>query len=67
LTGRHGAVYHKALRDWQLAGKSMKVALIIAGIVLAILVVGLVILGSVDIPAPSGQVEKVIPPEKLPH
>jgi len=65
LTGRHGAVYHKAIRDWQLAGKSMKVALIIAGAALAILVVALLVLGSVDLPAPSGQIEKTIPSEKL--
>lgn len=43
----------------------MKVALIIAGAALAILVVALLVLGSVDLPAPSGQIEKTIPSEKL--
>jgi hypothetical protein len=45
----------------------MKVALIVAGMVLALLVIGIVVLGAIDIPAPSGQVEKTIPADKLPH
>lgn len=45
----------------------MKVALIVASVVLALLVIGIIVLGAVDIPAPSGQVEKTIPAEKLPR
>jgi hypothetical protein len=45
----------------------MKLALILGGAVLLILVLALVVLGTVDLPAPAGQVEKVIPADKLPH
>ena len=45
----------------------MKVALIVVGAVLAIVIVGIVILGGMDIPGPTGQVEKTIPAEKLAH
>ena len=45
----------------------MKLALIVAAAVLVLLAIGVVILGAIDIPAPSGQVEKTISAEKLPH
>ena len=45
----------------------MKIVLIVVGAFVALLVVALIILGSVDIPAPSGQVEKTIPADRLPH
>ena len=35
--------------------------------VLLIVAVGLAILASVDIPAPSGQIEKPIPADRVPH
>ena len=45
----------------------MKIVLIVAGAVVALIAIALIILGSVDIPAPSGQVEKTIPADRLPH
>jgi hypothetical protein len=45
----------------------MKIVLIVVGAIVALIVVALIILGSIDIPAPSGQVEKVIPADRLPH
>lgn len=45
----------------------MKIALIAVGAVLAIIVVLLVVLASVDMPAPSAQIEKPIPADKLIH
>ncbi len=45
----------------------MKIVLIVVGAFVALAAVALVILGSVDIPAPSGQVEKTIPADRLPH
>ena len=45
----------------------MKVALIVAAIIVAVLVVGTLVLGTIDMPAPSGQVEKTIPADKLAH
>ena len=45
----------------------MKIVLIVVAAILALLVVGLIVLGSVDIPAPSGQIEKPIPADRLPH
>ena len=45
----------------------MKVALIAAGAVLAIIAVIVVVLASVDIPAPSAEIEKTIPADKLIH
>jgi hypothetical protein len=45
----------------------MKFILIAAGALVAIAVVALIVLASVDIPAPSGQIEKVIPADRLPH
>jgi hypothetical protein len=67
LTERHGAVYHKALREWQLAGYFMKFVLLALAVIVALVVIGLVALGSFDIPAPSGQIEKTIPADRLPH
>ena len=43
----------------------MKVALIAAGAALVIIAVVIVVLGSVDMPAPSAQIEKTIPADKL--
>ena len=45
----------------------MKIVLIVVAAVLLIVGIGLAILASVDIPAPSGQVEKAIPADRLPH
>jgi hypothetical protein len=45
----------------------MKIVLIVVGVIVALVAIALVILGSVDIPAPSGQVEKTIPADRLPH
>jgi hypothetical protein len=45
----------------------MKTVLIVVGAVVALVVIALIVLGSVDIPAPSGQVEKTIPADHLPH
>jgi hypothetical protein len=45
----------------------MKIVLIAAAAVVALLAVGLIVLGSVDIPAPSAQIEKPIPADRLPH
>jgi uncharacterized protein YxeA len=45
----------------------MKFVVIIVVAVLLIVGIGLAILASVDIPAPSGQVEKTIPADRLPH
>ena len=45
----------------------MKIVLIVVGAIVALLVVALIILGSIDISAPSGQVEKTIPDDRLPH
>ncbi len=45
----------------------MKIVLIAVAAVVALLVIVLVVLGSVDIPAPSGEVEKPIPASRLPR
>jgi hypothetical protein len=45
----------------------MKIVLILVAAVVALLVVGLIVLASVDIPAPSGQIEKPIPADHLLH
>jgi hypothetical protein len=45
----------------------MKISLIVAGVVLAIVAIGLVVLAGTDIPAPSGRIEKTIPADRLPH
>jgi hypothetical protein len=45
----------------------MKIVLIVVAALIALIAVALVVLGSVDIPAPSGQVEKTIPADRLPH
>jgi len=45
----------------------MKIVLVVVAIIVALLVVTLIVLGSIDIPAPSGQVEKAISPDRLPH
>ena len=45
----------------------MKIVLIGVAAIVALVAIALIILGSVDIPAPSGQVEKTIPAERLPH
>jgi hypothetical protein len=45
----------------------MKIVLIVAAAIVALVAIALIILGSVDIPAPSGQVEKTIPADRLPH
>jgi hypothetical protein len=45
----------------------MKFVLIVVAALIALAAIALVILGSVDIPAPSGQVEKTIPADRLPH
>jgi hypothetical protein len=45
----------------------MKYIIIIAAVVLVVVGVGLAILAGTDIPAPSGQVEKAIPADRLPH
>ena len=54
------------LQLWQLARYFMKFVLIPVAVLVALVVVGLVILGSFDIPAPSGQIEKTIPADRLP-
>lgn len=45
----------------------MKIVLIVVVALVALLVVGLIVLGSVDIPAPSAQIEKPVPADRLPH
>jgi hypothetical protein len=45
----------------------MKILLIVFAAIVALVTVALIILGSVDIPAPSGQIEKTIPADRLPH
>jgi hypothetical protein len=45
----------------------MKIVLIVVGALVALVIVALIILGSVDIPAPSGQIEKTIPVDRPPH
>lgn len=45
----------------------MKVALIAVGAALVIIAAIIVVLGSVDMPAPSSQIEKSIPADKLIH
>jgi hypothetical protein len=45
----------------------MKIILIIVAAIVAIVVLALVVLGSIDIPAPSGQIQKTIPADRLPH
>jgi hypothetical protein len=45
----------------------MKIVLITAAAIVALVVVVLIVLGSVDIPAPSGQIEKPIPADRLIH
>jgi len=43
----------------------MKIVLIAAGAAVVIVIAAFVVLASVDIPAPSGQVEKTIPTDTL--
>lgn len=45
----------------------MKFILLALALIVVLLAVGLVVLGSFDIPAPSGQIEKTIPADRLPH
>jgi hypothetical protein len=45
----------------------MRIMLIVVAALLVIVGIGLAILASVDIPAPSGEVEKAIPADRLPH
>jgi hypothetical protein len=45
----------------------MKIAIIIAAVVVALIAVILIVLASVDIPAPSHQIEKTIPADRLIH
>ncbi|HTJ65722.1 MAG TPA: hypothetical protein VL899_18120 [Alphaproteobacteria bacterium] len=45
----------------------MRIMLIVVAALLVIIGIGLAILASVDIPAPSGEVEKAIPADRLPH
>ena len=45
----------------------MKFALIAAIVLIVAIAVGLAVLGSIDMPAPSGQVQKTIPADRLPH
>ena len=45
----------------------MKILLIATAAFVVLLVVGFIVLGSVDIPAPSGQIEKPIAADRLPH
>jgi len=45
----------------------MKIVLIVVAAIVALLIVGLIVLGSVNIPAPSGQIEKPIPASRLPQ
>jgi hypothetical protein len=45
----------------------MKAVVIIGATLFALVVISLLVLGSIDIPAPSGQVEKTIPADRLPH
>jgi hypothetical protein len=45
----------------------MKFVLIAIAGLAALVAIGLVVLGTFDIPAPSGQVEKTIPADRLPH
>jgi hypothetical protein len=45
----------------------MKIVLIIVAAIVALVAIALIVLGSVDIPVPSGQVEKPIPADRLPH
>lgn len=45
----------------------MKTLLIVVAAVVVVVAVALAVLGSVDIPAPSGQIEKPISADKLPH
>ncbi len=45
----------------------MKIVLVAAGAIVAILIVALIVLASIDIPAPSGQIEKTIPASRLPN
>jgi hypothetical protein len=45
----------------------MKTVLIVVGAVVALTVVALIVLGSVDIPAPSAEIERTIPADRLPH
>ena len=45
----------------------MKTVLIVVGAIVVLAVAALIVLGSIDIPAPSGQIEKTIPADRLPH
>jgi len=45
----------------------MRILLIVVAAVVVVIAVALVVLGSVDIPAPSGQVEKPLAADKLLH
>jgi len=45
----------------------MKIILVVAAVLVALVAIALIVLGSIDIPAPSGQVQKAIPADRLPH
>ncbi len=45
----------------------MKPLVIIAAALIALVAISLIVLGSIAIPAPSGQIEKTIPADRLPH
>jgi hypothetical protein len=45
----------------------MKTMIIVAAAVVAVIVVVLTVLASIDIPAPSRQIEKTIPADRLIH
>jgi hypothetical protein len=45
----------------------MKIFLIVIAAILVLVIGALVVLGSVDIPAPSAEIHKTIPAERLPH
>jgi hypothetical protein len=45
----------------------MKTVIIIVAVIVALIAVTLIVLASVDIPAPSHQIEKTIPADRLIH
>jgi hypothetical protein len=45
----------------------MKIVVIVVAAIVALIVVALIVLGSIDIPAPSGEIERTIPADRLPH
>jgi len=45
----------------------MRITLIVVAALVVIVGIGLAVLASVDIPAPSGEVEKTIPADRLPR